>query len=98
LPATKTIVRRAHRAFQLAEEAIMPWTWNWWIFLAAIIPGYILVGFSRFALTKSNLLPGGSLADYKDAFQNKRVVMVAGRLLAGVLYAAIFAAIVGLFF
>jgi hypothetical protein len=76
----------------------MPWTWHWWIFLAAIIPGYILVGFSRFAMTESNFKPGGSLADYKDAFQKRPVMMIAGRLLAGVLYAAIFTAIVGLIF
>ena len=77
----------------------MAWTWHWWIFLVAIIPGYVLVGFSRFAMTEANFKPGGALADYNDAFRKRRAaMMMAGRLLAGVLYAAIFTAIVGLFF
>ena len=65
----------------------------------AIIPGYFLVGFSRFAMTDANFKPGGSLADHHDAFQKRRTaMMMTGRLFAGVLYAAIFTAIVGLIF
>jgi hypothetical protein len=77
---------------------MMSWTWHWWLFLAAMIPCYILIGFARGAQNESNVRKYGSRADYKAAFRTEPAAIMGGTILAGAVYAAIVTAIAGFIF
>jgi hypothetical protein len=76
----------------------MTWTWHWWIFLVAIIPGYIMIAFARGAQNDSNMQSMGTGADYKTAFEKEPVAIMAGTLIVGVVLAAIATAVAGFMF
>jgi len=76
----------------------MFWIWHWWLFLAAIVPFYALVGFARGATNDAGIRKFGSRGDYKRAFQTEPAAIMAGTLVAGTVYAAIVTAVAGFIF
>jgi len=74
------------------------WTWHWWLFLVAIIPCALFVAFMRGAMNESNIEKFGPRADYRLAFQTEPWAIMGGTLVAGMVCAAVIAAVAGFLF
>ncbi len=74
------------------------WTWNWAVFLMAVIPCVLLIMFSRGYMNTRNVENLGPRANYRLAIHTEPVAFWTGTLTAGVLWALIVTAIAGFFF
>ncbi|WP_419694923.1 hypothetical protein ACN2CC_32650 [Mesorhizobium muleiense] len=72
----------------------MYWTWNWWLFVVALIVITFISMFSYEAMNGTNTTQRGERADHPSNFGH--VLLVS--LLAGAAFAFIITAVVGFLF